>query len=294
MHKRGWVGAVVGVLVAAFAGRDAGGQTLKGSHASVELMYDRARSSDLPFFSTPQQVYEAAMSGQLKTVSLTDDVTIERTLFPFVLPRTLDFINAIGARYRAACGERIVVTSGTRPIDKQPRNASPESVHPTGMAVDFRKPTGTCLTWLRAALIELESTHVIEATEERHPPHFHVAVLDRSAAQYAAAIKPSTSTVSTGEVALAVPPVPVAPPPTVAPTAPSPQPRAPVATDSAERSDPPTKPTDAGDDESYRVRQGDTLWGIARQHNTTVARLRAANNLGSGAAIRPGQLLKLP
>ena len=45
--------------------------------------------------------------------------------------------------------------------------------------------------------------------------------------------------------------------------------------------------------DSYHVRDGDTLWGIARQHNTTVARLRAANNLGSRHAIRPGQLLKL-
>ena len=285
---------MVGVMIAAFAGRDAGGQTLKGSHASVELMYYRARSSDLPFFATTKQVYDAAMSGELKLVSISDDVTIERTLFPFVLPRTLDFINTIGAQYRAACGERIVVTSGTRPIDKQPRNASPESVHPTGMAVDFRKPTGTCLTWLRAALIDLESKHVIEATEERHPPHFHVAVLDRAAAQYAAAIKRSTSTVSTGEVALGPALVPVAPPP-VAPSVPAPQPRA-VATaiDSAGHSDPPSTPAEAADDESYRVRDGDTLWGIARQHNTTVARLRAANNLGSRSAIRPGQLLKLP
>jgi hypothetical protein len=51
------------------------------------------------------------------------------------------------------------------------------SVHPTGMAVDLRRPSGRCLTWLRRTLLAAERRGAIEATEERHPPHFHVAVL---------------------------------------------------------------------------------------------------------------------
>jgi hypothetical protein len=95
-----------------------------------------------------------------------------------VLLNTLRVTDSLAAAYRAGCGERLVVTSGARPLARQPRNASPKSVHPTGMAVDFRRPrTPACLTWLRKALVDLEGTGAIEATEERHPAHFHVAVL---------------------------------------------------------------------------------------------------------------------
>jgi len=43
----------------------------------------------------------------------------------------------------------------------------------------------------------------------------------------------------------------------------------------------------------YRVRRGDSLWGIARQHGTTVIEITRHNNLSSGA-INVGQVLKLP
>jgi hypothetical protein len=53
------------------------------------------------------------------------------------------------------------------------------------MAIDFRKPkTQACLTWLRQALADLEAAGVIEATEEKHPPHFHVAVLHQRPEQH--------------------------------------------------------------------------------------------------------------
>jgi hypothetical protein len=46
------------------------------------------------------------------------------------------------------------------------------------MAVDFRKPRNpACLAWMRKSLVALEDAGVIEATEEKHPAHFHVAVL---------------------------------------------------------------------------------------------------------------------
>ncbi|MBS1675155.1 MAG: LysM peptidoglycan-binding domain-containing protein [Actinobacteria bacterium] len=43
----------------------------------------------------------------------------------------------------------------------------------------------------------------------------------------------------------------------------------------------------------YTVQDGDTLWDIARAHGTTVAALYAANGLGAGSIIRPGQVLSL-
>ncbi|MDR1190338.1 MAG: LysM peptidoglycan-binding domain-containing protein [Verrucomicrobiales bacterium] len=44
---------------------------------------------------------------------------------------------------------------------------------------------------------------------------------------------------------------------------------------------------------NYTVVSGDSLWKIARQHNTTVEKLRQANNL-EGDLIQPGQVLVIP
>ena len=157
-------------------------QTLKGSKESVDLMYNAAETRDLQFFRTPDDVYAAAMAGSLMMISTTEDLEVDKAGWPFVLPTTLRFADSIATQYHQGCGERIVVTSGARPLDKQPRNASPKSVHPTGMAVDFRKPKNpACLEWLRTALVGLEDRGVIEATEEKHPAHFHVAVLHQRA-----------------------------------------------------------------------------------------------------------------
>jgi spore germination protein len=43
----------------------------------------------------------------------------------------------------------------------------------------------------------------------------------------------------------------------------------------------------------YRVRDGDTLWDIARANGVTVKQLLAANRMRR-PAIRPGQRLLLP
>jgi membrane-bound lytic murein transglycosylase D len=45
---------------------------------------------------------------------------------------------------------------------------------------------------------------------------------------------------------------------------------------------------------TYRVRAGQTLSHIARQHKVSVSALRSTNRLGKEALIRPGQVLKIP
>jgi hypothetical protein len=178
MQPRCLISSIALGALAAIIATPAGAQTLRGSPASVDLMYTTAQMRDLQFLRTTSDIYEAARTGALKLISVTEDLELDRATFPFVLPNTLRFADSLAAEYHKGCGERIGVTSGARPIDKQPRNASPKSVHPTGMAVDFRRPQNpVCLEWLRTALVDLEDRHVVEATEEHHPPHFHVAVL---------------------------------------------------------------------------------------------------------------------
>lgn len=45
---------------------------------------------------------------------------------------------------------------------------------------------------------------------------------------------------------------------------------------------------------THTIAAGDTLWAIARAHDTTVAALLAANGLADGAIIYPGQTLTIP
>ncbi|HEX8692745.1 MAG TPA: LysM peptidoglycan-binding domain-containing protein [Longimicrobium sp.] len=45
---------------------------------------------------------------------------------------------------------------------------------------------------------------------------------------------------------------------------------------------------------THTVEQGETLWGIARRYELTVARVREANDLDEDEAIQPGQKLRIP
>lgn len=268
--------AAVAVVVGLGAAR-VDGQTLRGSMSSVDLMYSSAHARDLEFLKTPDEIYQAALAGALKLVSVTNDLELDEARFPFVLPNTLRFADSLAAEYHVACGERLVVTSGARPLDEQPRNASPKSVHPTGMAVDFRKPrTPACLSWLRTNLVVLEDRGVIEATEERHPPHFHVAVLRQAreprltfAARTPMPAKDTATKViasSGGDVA--------------------------AETRRGGSAESPKRRDKASTVARYHVHAGDNLWTIAKRHHTTPARLQALNGLRN-STLRPGQMLRL-
>ena len=138
-----------------------------------------ARSRRMPFYLTPTNVTDAIAKGTL--VALTGDATYELTRgvgFSYATREAKEFVLAFAPKYLAACGTPLTVTSAARPLSRQPHNANPHSVHPTGIAVDIRRPPpGPCLAWTRNALAELETKGIVEATEERHPVHLHVAVL---------------------------------------------------------------------------------------------------------------------
>jgi hypothetical protein len=140
-------------------------------------MYVYAVRGRLPFYDTGAEIRKAVRRGELVRLSGAG-YELHRVSFPFVRTSTRTFVNRLSRQYTRACGETLVVTSGVRPESRQPANSSARSVHPTGMAVDLRKPDGSCLSWLRETLLDLEGAGVIEATEERHPAHFHVAVFE--------------------------------------------------------------------------------------------------------------------
>lgn len=280
-------GVLATLLVAASAAAPAAGaQSLRGSPESVERMYREAQREQLTFSETARDVQLAAGSGTLVRLAPGRDVTLRNVTFPYVTPATLAFVERLGGQHRAACGKPLMVTSAARPTTRQPANSVAQSVHPTGMAVDLRKPTGRCLRWLRATLLELERDGVIEATEERRPPHFHVAVFPTSYTRYAATheVRPAEPdrTIARSLATVA----------TVATTASASAPseararRTPRAQTRAAKAP-------ARADRRYRVRAGDTLWDIARANRVSVPQLLAANRLKK-PVIRPGQRLLLP
>jgi hypothetical protein len=111
-------------------------------------------------------------------------------------------------------GEKLIVTSLVRPTDLQPRNAHKLSVHPAGMAVDFRVPsTASERSWLEKALLGLENAGVLDVTREHTPPHYHVAVFPAEYVAYADAHeKEITATKPLDISTIEVIPVPAAAP----------------------------------------------------------------------------------
>lgn len=237
--------AVWSVLLVAAAPGEISGQSLRGSTSSLDRQNRVAREHDFTYIATPAQLQRFVDQGYLVRVPEGADHELHEISFPYARPEVKLFISRLASQYRRACGERLVVTSLTRPKNRQPRNASPRSVHPTGMALDLRRPDSKCRGWLERVLLQLEGSRVLEVSLERRPPHYHVALFPR---QYAAYVERITRASAQQYVAGA---------------------------------------------ERYQVRPGDSLWEIARRHDTTVTRLRSANNL-NGSRIYPGQVLTLP
>ena len=172
-----FIAASLAVVSIAGAVRPAHAQSLRGSHSSVNLMYSRAIRGGLDFYETTPEVRRAVVRGELVPLRGNANYTVHNVRTPYVRPRTRSFVLELAQDYRRACRKPMVVTSATRPMSRKLANASSLSVHPTGIAIDLRKPSGRCLTWLRKSLLAAERRGDIEATEERRPPHFHVAVL---------------------------------------------------------------------------------------------------------------------
>lgn len=162
-------------------------QSLRGSPASLDRQNDQARGHDYTYLASAAQVRRFIESGYLVRLDGNPDYSLKAVSFPYARPEVKMFVERLAAQYRRACGEELVVTSLTRPLSRQPRNASDRSVHPTGMAIDLRRSNSpACRSWLERVLLDLEGKRVLEATRERRPPHYHVAIFPRPYATYVA------------------------------------------------------------------------------------------------------------
>jgi hypothetical protein len=164
-------------------------QSLLGSHESLIKQNEEAREHDFTYLRTSSDVRDYAQQGILVRVPGNADYELatDEVSFPYARPEVKLFVERLAAQYRESCGEALVVTSLTRPITRQPPNASAISVHPTGMAVDLRRSDSSgCRQWLETVLLDLEGKGVVEATREQYPPHYHVAVFPNPYLQYVA------------------------------------------------------------------------------------------------------------
>lgn len=241
-----------------------------------------AREHDYSFLRTSGQVNRFVDLGLLVELPGNSHYELARVSFPYARPAVKTFIERLSSQYHAACGERLVVTSLTRPEARQPRNSSDLSVHPAGMAVDLRvSQRARCRKWLESTLLSLEDRDLVDVTRERHPPHYHVAVFPHPYENYVAALKSRASARLAAAESKAAEPeaadakVAVAestPVQVVATSAPASAGASPAAV------------------EQYEVRRGDTLWGLARKFGVTVDALKEVNDLGT-ARIMAGQTL---
>lgn len=185
MKRRTRIGAAPALALAAFAGTAHAGE-LGGSLTSMKHQYGVAVEHEYTFLKTPAQVREYVAKGRLEELSGNANYMLNKVSFPYARLEVRLFVERIAADYRAATGGMLVVTSLTRPDALQPRNAHQLSVHPAGMAVDFRVPDDAASRqWLEKTLVSMEKDALVDATRERHPPHYHVAVFPEPFLAYA-------------------------------------------------------------------------------------------------------------
>jgi LysM repeat protein len=283
-------------------GVSAQAQTLRGSRASVEKQNNLAVAYGFTFVRTAQQMSRLVNGGQLVKVSSTRHMELHDVSFPYARDGVRLFVNRLSAQYYSACGEKLTVTSLSRPIDQQPPNAASRSVHPAGMAVDLRIPSKRqCRGWLERTLLSLEGKGVLDVTRERRPPHYHVAVYVENYESYVASMTGGTSqyVVRRGDTLSEISDltgVSVAQLRSanglrndlirVGQTLQIP------ASASSDTAGPGGSQIARVSQVTHKVRKGDTLWRIGNRYGTSVARIMMENELDDDL-LRVGQELQI-
>ena len=166
-------------------GAAAEAQSLRPSSGSMQRQVRSATAHDFTYLRNAAHLRQFVRKGWLVPVRNSSNMQLAGVSFPYARPEVKLFLNRLSRQYRTACGERLVVTSLTRPRSHQPRNASKRSVHPTGMALDLRiSKRSSCRRWIEKTLLYLEGQNVLEVTRERWPPHYHLALFPKPYKRY--------------------------------------------------------------------------------------------------------------
>ena len=160
-------------------------QSLGGSPASMNRQQNQALLHDFTFMESAASIGRFVAADLIIELKGNRNYDLHEVSYPYGRPAVKLFVERLSEQFRTACGETLTVTSLTRPLNEQPTNAHDESVHPTGMAVDLRVPGGArCRDWLNSVLLSLEGTGVLEATRERSPAHYHIAIFPEQYERY--------------------------------------------------------------------------------------------------------------
>lgn len=170
--------ATLGLLAALLAsGTTARAEGLLGSPASMVHQHAIAVEEQYTFLRTPLEVARLVSEGRLVAFAPDSNLVLAGVSFAYARPEVLAFARRLGRDYRDSTGAKLTITSLTRPATLQPRNAHKLSVHPAGMAVDFRVPkTPAERAFLERTLLGYERAGLLDVTRERTPAHYHVAV----------------------------------------------------------------------------------------------------------------------
>ncbi|MEP7013325.1 MAG: DUF5715 family protein [Acidobacteriota bacterium] len=256
-------------------------QTLLGSAASMARQNRAAEDEAFTYLRNPEDIEVFVRHGLLVYVPGNGEYQVDGASFPYARPEVKRFLEWMGHLERRSCGEPLVATSLVRPKSHQPWNASIHSVHPTGMAMDLRRSfRRACSSLLESTLLDLESRGILEATRERFPAHYHVALFPEAFASYLLAVDGGRELPPIQTAALSGPPVD-----SIAESAPSPGSIV-SGSESARRGT-------AGKSAVHRVRRGETLTRIARHYGVSADSLRRANGL-RGSGLFSGQSLRIP
>lgn len=277
-------------------------QSLRGSRSSIEKQNSLAVAYGFTFVQTAQQMSRMINNGQLVRVSSNRYMDLHDVSYPYARNGVRLFVNRLSAQYYRACGEKLTVTSLSRPISQQPPNAASRSVHPAGMAVDLRIPSKRqCRAWLERTLLSLEGKGVLDVTRERRPPHYHVAVYVETYENYVASMTGGTSqyVVRRGDTLSKISNLTGA---SIAQIRSANGLRGDLirvgqtlqipASASSGTTSPGSSELARMSQVAHKVRKGDTLWRIGNRYGTSVSRIMMENELDDDL-LQVGQVLQI-
>ncbi len=150
---------------------------LGGELSSSERQLAYTKANAIPLISSNADYWELVRRGYLVSLRHPDlEVGAKR---PHVLPTTARFIYEIAEQFRTAGCGRLRINDATRLVSERPKNGSPYSVHPAGMALDVRviNLSERCYAELNRLLHTAEAELQADVTREYKPEHFHVVVI---------------------------------------------------------------------------------------------------------------------